>query len=259
VTAAFAAEWLKLRRSRLPWVTALAATVGTAVGGLFMFISLNPDRARSLGLLGVKAQLATLTPDWNGHLGLLAQIVAVGGVLIFGVTTLWIFGREFADHTAKDLLALPTSRTAIVAAKYATAALWCALLTIYIAGLGLVIGLALGLPGWTSSVAAAGLTRIAVTGLLTIALVASFGLAACLGRGYLAGVGALFGAMFTAQIVAALGYGAWYPYSVPPLYAGIAGPGQGPPGLFGYATVAGVAVVSVAATAYWWRHTDHTQ
>ncbi|MEV0143917.1 MULTISPECIES: ABC transporter permease [unclassified Nonomuraea] len=35
---------------------------------------------------------------------------------------IWLFGREFSDHTAKDLLALPTSRTAIVAAKFVVAA-----------------------------------------------------------------------------------------------------------------------------------------
>ena len=85
----------------------------------------------SLGLAGAKAQLAGVTADWPGYLALLGQTVAVGGFLIFGMTVIWIFGREFSDRTAKDLLALPTSRIAIVAAKFAVAAAWCGLLAVY--------------------------------------------------------------------------------------------------------------------------------
>ena len=35
---ALVTEVLKARRSRVPWVTAVAFTVAAAVGGLFMFI-----------------------------------------------------------------------------------------------------------------------------------------------------------------------------------------------------------------------------
>lgn len=255
--AALAGEWLKLRRARLLWITLLAATIGTAVGGLFMYISINPERARTLGLLGAKAQLATLPPTWDGYLGLLAQITAVGGALIFGMTMVWIFGREFADHTAKDLLALPTPRGVIVAAKFMIATAWCGLLTVYICALGLCIGLALGIPGVPAGAFWHGLGRLAIAALLTTAVTTSFGLAASVGRGHLPGVAALFAAVFTAQVVAALGYGPWYPYSVPALYAGIAGPQGAGPGLFGFASVGVLAIVSVAGTIGWWHRADH--
>ncbi len=257
--AALAAEWLKLRRARLLWITLLAATLGTVVGGLFMYISINPERARTLGLLGAKAQLATLPPTWDGYLSLLAQIAAVGGAGIFGMTMVWIFGREFADHTAKDLLALPTPRGVIVAAKFIIAAAWCGLLTVYIGALGLCIGFALGLPGVPAGTLWRGLGQLALTALLTTAITATFGLAASVGRGYLPGVGALFAAVFTAQIIAALGYGPWYPYSVPPLYAGIAEPESARPGLSGFASVAVLAIASVAATIGWWHRADHNK
>jgi len=258
VTAAVRTEWLKLRRSRPPWISLLAATIGTAVGGLFTYISLHPEQARDLGLLGDKAQLASLEPGWAGYFGLLAQIVAVGGSLIFGLTMLWTFGREFADRTAKDLLALPTGRGAIVTAKMATAAVWSLLLTGYIVVLGLGIGAGLRLTGWTARTAIDGLVRIAVTAVLTIALTSTFGLAASLGRGYLAGVAALFAALFSAQVIAALGYGGWYPYAVPALYAGITGRADGPH-VAGYIAVAAVAVASLAGTIGWWQHADHHQ
>lgn len=255
--AALAGEWLKLRRARLLWITLLAATVGTVVGGLFMYISVNPERARTLGLLGAKSQLATLPPTWDGHLGLLAQIVAVGGVLIFGMPMVWIFGREFADHTAKDLLALPTPRGVIVAAKFVVGAAWCGLLTVYIGAVGLCIGFALGLPGVPAGTLWHGLGRLVVTALLTTAVSATFGLAASVGRGYLSGIAVLFAAVFTAQVVAALGYGPWYPYSVPALYAGVAGPEGAGSGAFGVASVVVLAIASVAATIAWWHRADH--
>ncbi|GIH05247.1 ABC transporter permease [Rhizocola hellebori] len=257
MNAALYAEMLKLRTSRLPWITALAITVGVAAGGMFMFISLHPERARDLGLLGSKAQLAMLEPTWDSYLSLLAQISAVGGLGIFGMIMVWVFGREFADHTAKDLLALPTSRTATVMAKFATAATWGLCLTVYLAAAGIGVGFLLGVPGASLAQLGSGVLRILVTAALTIALTATFGLAASIGRGYLPAVGTLFATLFTAQIVAALGYGAWFPFSVPALHAGLAA--QQTPTAIGYLGVAAVAAASALATTRWWQHADHTR
>jgi ABC-2 type transport system permease protein len=167
-----------------------------------------------------------------------------------------VFGREFADHTAKDLLSLPTSRTTIVVAKFAVVVLWCLALTAVLAVAGVVIGVVLAIPGTTAASVAGGLLRVAVTALLSIALTTVFGLAASIGRGYLPAIGTMFVAVFTAQLVAAFGYGGWYPFSVPALHAGLTGD---PPTGFGYAAVVTVAVVSIWATARWWRRTDHNR
>jgi hypothetical protein len=96
-----------------------------------------PAENRALGLLGDKAELSGAAADWPGYLALLAQAAGVAGFLIYGMTTIWLFGREFSDHTAKDLLALPTSRTAIVSAKFTLAATWTMLLALQVALLGL--------------------------------------------------------------------------------------------------------------------------
>ncbi|HZM84313.1 MAG TPA: ABC transporter permease [Candidatus Limnocylindrales bacterium] len=256
--AAWYAEWLKLRRSRLIWMTLLAVTVGAAAAGLFMFISLHPGKARDLGLLGAKAQLATLDPTWPSYFGLLAQITAVGGVLFFGMTMVWVFGREFAGHTVKDLLALPTSRAATVTAKFAAATGWSLALTGYLSAAGTGIGLLLGIPGPLSGqVLADGGMKVAVTALLTIAITTLFGFGASTGRGYLSGVGVLFAILFTAQIVAALGYGAWFPFAVPALHAGITGDQSPAPA--GYVGVAAVAAGSIWLTIRWWQRADHTR
>ncbi|MBG0831230.1 ABC transporter permease [Planomonospora sp. ID67723] len=253
------AELLKLRRSRLPWLTMLAFTIAAAVCGLFMFILTDPARARSLGLIGDKAQLSGADADWSGYLALLAQAVGVGGLLIYGMIAIWLFGREFSDHTAKDLLALPTSRTAVVAAKFTVAGIWAVLLAVWTVLLGLLIGALLELPGALAQTLAAGVVRILLVAVMAVTLTTPFALAASLGRGYLAAVAVMFAVVFCTQIIAALGYGAYFPWSVPGLYADIAGPDQNPPGLLGYLLVAAVGIAGALTTAAWWQRADHNR
>ena len=256
MTEALWVEVLKVRRSRLPWLSLLAFAVVAAVGGLFMFILADPDRARSMGLLGTKAQTLTGTADWPTYLSFLAQAVAVGGTMVFGLVVIWVFGREFSDHTAKDLLALPTARTTIVAAKFTVTGVWSLVLAIETYLLGLPIGAALRLPGWSGRTALHGLGVLLLTAVMTVLLVTPLALAASAGRGYLAAVGLMFAVVFSAQIVAVLGYGGWYPWSVPALYSGLAGPDKPVPGPVGYVLVVLVGLAGTAATAFWWRTAD---
>ncbi|MDF5755190.1 ABC transporter permease [Spongiactinospora sp. TRM90649] len=253
------AELRKARRSRLPWITTLAFTIAALVCGMFMFILADPARARALGLLGGKAQLAGADADWPGYLALLAQAVAVGGLGVYGLIAIWLFGREFSDRTATDLLALPTSRTAIVAAKFTVAAIWALLLAFLLAGLGLLIGALLGLPAWSAPTAIDGLMRLFAAAALAALTTTPLALAASMGRGYLAAVGVLFGLVFASQVIAALGYGGVFPWSVPGLYAGITGSGQDPPGLLGLLLVALTGAAGAVATAAWWNRADHTR
>ncbi len=204
---AVAVELLKARRSRLSWLSAAAFAVVSLVGALFMFILRDPDRARSMGLLGTKAQLSGGTADWPGYLSFLAQATAVGGAVVYGVILIWIFGREFSDRTVKDLLALPTRRTTIVTAKFVVAAVWSLLLAIETYVFGLAAGAALQLPSWSVGTALHGLVRLLMTAGLAWLVVSVLALAASMGRGYLAAVGVLFVLVFVAQIVAALGFG----------------------------------------------------
>jgi len=257
IAAALWAELLKVRRSLAPWVTAAAFTVAGLVGGFFMFVLQDPERARSLGLLGAKAQFAGGTADWAGYFAFMAQIAAVGGLLVFGLVIIWLFGREFSDRTAKDLLALPTARSAVVVAKLIVAAGWCLLLTAQLIVLSLLLGAILGLPDWSADTALRGLGTVVATTLLTVALATTYGLAASIGRGYLAAVGVMFVSLFTAQVIAALGFGAWFPWSVPSLLSGVAGPDQAGPGPLSIAGVVVVGAVASAATVIWWEHADH--
>lgn len=254
--AALWAELLKVRRSVVPWVTIAAFTVAGLVGGFFMFVLQDPDRARSLGLLGAKAQLAGGTADWAGYFAFTAQIAAVGGMLVFGLVIIWLFGREFSDRTAKDLLALPTARAAVVGAKLIVALVWCLLLAVQLLVISLVLGSWLGLPGWSAETAWNGVGTVFFTVTLTVALATTYGLAASVGRGYLPAVAVMFVSVFAAQVIAALGFGAWFPWSVPSLLSGVAGPEHAGPGAWSIAGVVLVGASASLATVLWWEHAD---
>src|SRR5512132_311672 len=145
------AETLKIRRSKVPLFTAIGFSFAPLVGGLFMIILKDPEAARSMGLISAKAQLAAGTAEWSTLFNMLAQATAVGGAIVFAIFTAWIFGREFSDHTAKELLALPTPREAIVGSKFVVVVIWAAGLTALVLGIGLAVGAAVGLPGWSTA------------------------------------------------------------------------------------------------------------
>src|SRR6185503_12889231 len=147
------AETLKARRSNVPLLTAIGFTLAPLMDGLFMFIMKDPERAREMGLLSVKAQLAMSTAEWATFFGVLTQAIAIGGVIVFSIVTAWVFGREFSDHTAKDLMALPTSREKIVAAKLIVVSAWGFATSVWIYLIGLFVGYLVDIPGWTNTLA----------------------------------------------------------------------------------------------------------
>ncbi|HZD38755.1 MAG TPA: ABC transporter permease [Actinomycetes bacterium] len=256
--AAVWAEALKARRSRVPLVTALGVCLAPLMGGFFMVVLKDPDRARRLGLIGTKAQLLSGTADWPTYLGVLAQATAVGGVVLFGLATVWVFGREYSNRTVTDLLALPTGRAAIVAAKFLVVVVWSAGLVAVMFLLGLVVGGLVGLPGWSLELAVHRAGTVAATGGLTVLLVSPLAFAASAGRGYLPAIGVMFLMVFLAQVVAAAGWGAYFPWSVPALYSGIAGPEVRDLGGVSYVLVGLAGVAGVLGTFAWWRTADHT-
>lgn len=253
--AALWAETRKLRRSALPGLTALALTGPAVVAGLFMLV-VRGSRGDQ-GLLGDKAEAFQATADWPGYFALLLQIDAAGGLLVFGILTAWVFGREFSDRTVADLLALPTSRTAIVLAKFVVVLAWAAALSALVLIAGLLVGGALGLPGWSAALLAGTIRELALLSALTAVLVTPIGLVASVGRGYLPAVGVLLLVTVLANVLAAVGLGAWFPWSVPALASGIAGT-AGAVGAASYLLVGVVALAGGGLTIVWWRTAEFT-
>ena len=254
--SAFWAESLKARRSKISLLTILAISLLPVVAGLFMLILKDPERAREMGLISVKAQLAAGVADWPTFFGVLIQGTAIGGAVLFAIITAWVFGREFSDHTAKELLAVPTSRSTIVGAKFVLVALWILALALWIFLIGVAIGRAVQIPGWTPALQRSSFWALILTALLAFMLMPFVALFASAGRGYLPPLGWAFLTVALAQIAAVLGWGDWFPWSVPALLSGVAGPPAELVGMHSYVMVLLAFLAGTAGTFAWWLDAD---
>jgi ABC-2 type transport system permease protein len=255
--AAFWVETLKARRSKVSLLTAAGFSILPIVGGLFMLILKDPGAARAMGLISMKSQLTAGTADWVTFFGVLLQSTAMGGTILFAFIMAWVFGREFSDRTAKEILALPTPRGVIVAAKFVLTALWMLGLTLVIFVVGLGIGKAIGMPGWSRGIAWASFRSLMLIALLNFMLMPFVALFASAGRGYLPSLGWAFFSFVVAQVVSLLGWGGWLPWSVPVLLSGMFGPGGVEQiGTHSYIVVSLAFVAGVTATFAWWQRAD---
>lgn len=256
VVTAFSCEALKVWRSKIFWISLIAFLFIPFIGGFFMFILKDPEAARSYGLIAAKAQLFG-TADWPSYFDLLAQSVSVGGLVLFGFLTSWLFGREYSDRTVKDLLALPISRIHIVMGKFLLLFLWCLMLVVLTLVVGLWVGDLVVIPGWSLDLASMGIRMFLLASLLTIALCTPVAFFASIGRGYLSPIGFVILTIILAQIVAATGYGQYFPWAIPALYSRVVSSAIAPPGSISWVLVLITSLVGLAATSLWWRYADH--
>ena len=254
--AAFWAESLKARRSKVSLGISAGFLILPLVAGLFMVILKDPERARAMGLISMKAQLAGGVADWATFFDILLQGTAIGGGILFAFITAWIFGREFSDHTVKELLAVPTARWVIVSAKFFLTGLWIIGLTILSFVVGLGIGTLVGIPGWSSDLVWTSFGSLFLIALLLLMLMPLIALFASIGRGYLPPIGWAFLTLVAAQIAGVLGWGDWFPWSVPVLVSGMLGPRAEQMGTHSYLLVLLAFIVGIAGTFTWWQRAD---
>lgn len=257
--AALWAEILKVRRSKVPLFTALGFSIVPLVDGLFMIILKDPEAARSMGLISAKAQLMAGVADWPTFFNVLAQAVAVGGTILFAIIAAWVFGREFTDRTAKELMAVPTSRETILTAKFTVIAVWAFALVLFVFLLGLFVGSLVSIPGWSTELLGSAFVDVLGAGALTIIMLPFVTLFASFGRGETPAVGWTIFTVALAQIAIVTGWGDWFPWSVSALFSGAAGPRAELLGSHSYILAAAACGFALAATYYWWRNADQTK
>ena len=211
--------WIELRkaiRSRMPLWTALGSLFMPLGIAFLIFVARNPEISQKLGLVSAKANLmAYSATDWPTYLGLFGQIIAAGGFFLFVLVISWVFGREFADGTLKDMLAVPVQRSSILLAKFIVVAVWSAALTMVIFIVGLVMGAIIQLPGGSLSVILQGSAVVVITACLVIVVVLPFALFASVGRGYLLPMGVAVLTLMMANLVVIAGWGEYFPWAVP--------------------------------------------
>jgi ABC-2 type transport system permease protein len=251
--------WIELRkaiRSRMPLWTTLGSLFMPFGMAFLIFVSKNPEIFQKLGLVSAKANLmAYSATNWPSYLVLYAEVISAGGFFFFIIAISWVFGREFADGTLKDMLAVPVQRSKILLAKFIVVAIWCGTMAIIILIFGLVIGAIIQLPGGTISVIIHGSTVTAITGCLIIAVVFPFALLASVGRGYLLPMGVAVLTLIMANLVMVVGRAEYFPWAIPLLYA------QGETSLtpVSFGLVIFTSLAGMLATYLWWKYADQNR
>ncbi len=254
LTKSVLAEWYKVKKSPMRWVTVIAFALGPVMGGLILYLLGSPDETLAGSLLMEKAKMMSFEANWASYLMLLAQVAGVGGVLVFGFIASWLFGREYSDKTFRNLLAVPTTRSTILNAKFIVYLIWCLALALSNLILGLMTGMALGLGDLQMSGEA--WTTYLITTLLVILLGSPISFFALWGQGYLAPLGFVTITLVLAQIIGAIGYGHYFPWAIPGLYSGSAGAYKEAIDAWSYLLLAVVALAGYIATHLWWNKAD---
>lgn len=128
-------EILKLKRSKM----FLLSIIGAAVAPFMVAISSSIDS---------DMREPVLFPELFAQTNLYVTLLI--GVPLYGVVTAYLFNREYAEDTLKNLLTLPVSRISIIASKMLLLFLWIMLLTLLAWGLTLVLGLIWGFDGFST-------------------------------------------------------------------------------------------------------------
>ncbi len=166
---------------------------------------------------------------------------------------------NFLTAPSKNLLALPTSRATIVTAKCIVITVWSLALTLFVFGTGLLVGKLIDIPDWSMALLGSSLIDILGASLFTIALLPFVALITSMGRGYLLPFGWVILTIILAQIVAFTGWGDFFPWAIPALFSGAAGPRIELLGPHSYLIIAASCALSLAALYHWWHTADQTK
>jgi ABC-2 type transport system permease protein len=216
-------ELLKLKRSRITWLSMLGFALIPLVGTLFMAILKDPALGRKLGLLATKARWTAGSADWPTYFSMIQQGAGVAGMILVGIITSYVFGREYNEGTAKNLLAIPVRRSWFVVGKIVVVSIWLACISLVFLLEAFVLGGVLGLPLYSPDLAVHCVETVLTTIGLALLLGPAFGWIAVASKGYLAPIGATIVAMLLGTIFGTTGWGKWFPWSIVPILGGAAG------------------------------------
>lgn len=208
--------------------------------------------AESLGLLGQKATFAFggQSLDWHTFLGFIIEMGGVGGLVMSSIIVAYVFGREYIEGTAKNLLALPIARSRFVLAKVVVSALWFAGLTLWLIPAASLAGSFAGLGGLSVALLLPAAAKLFALAAMSFACAMFVAWVAVESRGYFAPLGFAFFTLMLASVFGHTGWAPWVPWSIVGLYSGAAGTAADP----GLASIIVLAATFLAGTGLTIRH-----
>jgi ABC-2 type transport system permease protein len=257
--SALKAEFIKTKHAKIFLISFITFALVPVMGGFFMLVLQNPETAEKASLLNAKMEAMNVTADWDAQFMIVTQGIGIGGIMVFGFIISWIFGREYSDGTVKDLLALPVSRIKILNAKFIMYFFWSFALAFSNLLFGILLGIVLRLPGFESHIFLMHLQEYGITSLLTVLLGTPIAFFAMWGKGYLAPLGCVALVLVFSQIIAAVGYGHYFPWAVPALYSGAGGEYKAQLNGISYLMVLLTAVAGYYAATVYWKYADQTK
>ena len=251
------AESLKVRKSKVFWLSMVFFAFVSFMMGLIMLIQQHPEISEKLGLIGTKASLLRFgEPSWKNYFALLLQGMGAIALIGFGFITSWVFGREYYENTLKDMLALPVPRSSIVISKLLLSALWSILLACIFVIFSVVFGAMSGISGWSSEVFSKFLYQCTVVTLLTILLSTTPSFFASFSGGILLPIGIIILTMMMANFSGLLGLGPYFPWAIPELICSFPGTEGIKVGLASYIILFVTSILGLIGTLAWWRFAD---
>ncbi len=187
------------------------------------------------------------------------QIVGTGGMLLLAFIVAYVFGREYDDATAKNMLALPVGRHWFAVAKLIVAALWWFAIVLVMLAEAIAIGFALGIEGYSAGVIPQMVGNVLLAAGISYLLVPMIAWVTVWGRGNIAPIGFALGMLLLGNVFGATGWAVWFPWSIVPLLVGSVGaPVESLPS-GSYVVVALTFVVGVVGTVLQLRFADTAQ
>lgn len=246
--AALTTELMKLRRAKVTWGTLAALSMGPLGVALFMWILREPGRAKQLGLIGTKASLSGLEATWPAFASMMSLIVGMGGMLVLSFIVAYVFGREYDDAMAKNMLALPVPRRHFVITKLIVCAIWWLAIVIFVLAESVVVGLALGLPGFSARLLAQAIANALLAACISYLIVPVIAWVTVATRGAMAPIGFALAMLALGNLLGKTGWAAWFPWSIVPLLMGMTGDPLESLPVGSYVVIALTFVAGVAAT-----------
>ncbi len=184
--------------------------------GLMVYVVQHPEISAKLGIIAVKASILG-GADWPAFMNLILQLITTLGFIGFGFVTAWVFGSEYMEHTIKDIIAMPVSRTQIINAKFVTVFAWCLLLSILLITISILVGTYMNLSNWSLPMILTYIGKYFIATLLTLTLCSPVAFMANYGKGIIAPLAVVLVTMIMAQFAAYMGLGLYFPWAIPGL------------------------------------------